>query len=184
VSEQVAARSRCLFDPGADPTRPIHVFFSYSSKDKVWRNRIHTHLASLIHEKAIATWHDRDLLAGARWEPKILAELERADIVLLLISPEFVSSPFCYAREMNYALELQSRGQLAVVPIAVSPCDWGEVPFAQLTSIPVRNRPIAKWSNRDEALVCVATGIRRLVQVIRAARGAKSMCQPSFPFPC
>jgi hypothetical protein len=164
------AAHRNLFDRVGDPSRPLRVFLSYSRDDTRWREEVDKHLAALKKERLLEVWYDRLLLPGTRWDPKIMKELEEADIVLLLISASFMHSEFCYSREMKAALACQARGQLAVVPIAVHDCDWGEAPFAELTSLPPRSKPLSSWSNRHAGLKVMSTGLRRLVEVIRAAR--------------
>src|SRR4051812_48921636 len=90
-----------LFERGDDPARILRVFISYSSKDNDWCDKIDEAFAALKRETFIATWRDRTLLAGANWDPKIFAELENSDIVLLLISQSFINSDFCYGKEMK-----------------------------------------------------------------------------------
>lgn len=64
-----------------------------------------THLSSLKREKLIVGWHDRKIGAGREWAATIDENLERADVVLLLISASFINSDYCYDREMGRALE-------------------------------------------------------------------------------
>jgi hypothetical protein len=172
-----------LFESGDDPLRTLRVFISYSSKDKDWCEKIDEAFAALKRESLVATWRDRNLLAGANWDPKIFAELEASDIVLLLISQSFIASEFCYGKEMKRALELQRDGHLAVVPVNVCECDWGDALFAKLNSIPARNRPLDSFSRATEGLTIVATGLRRLVKVVRSVRVGEAAFPPELTFP-
>jgi hypothetical protein len=172
-----------LFEAGDDPARTLRVFISYSSKDSHWCEQIDEALAALKREELIETWRDRTLLAGSNWDPKIFAELESSDIVLLLISQSFINSDFCYGKEMKRALELQSEGHLAVVPISVRECDWGDAVFARLNSIPPRNRPLDSFPRATEGLTLVAAGLRRLVKVIRGVRAGEAEVPTELTIP-
>jgi hypothetical protein len=85
------------------------VFFSYSHKDEELRDRLEVALATLKRQGLIETWHDRMLRAGDEFDPGIREELERAEIILLLVSPDFIASSYCYDVEMTPALEKRGR---------------------------------------------------------------------------
>jgi len=76
------------------------LFFSYSHADENLRNKLETHLASLKHQGYLETWHDRCILAGAEIDGEILDNLDDADIILLLISSDFIASKYCYDVEV------------------------------------------------------------------------------------
>jgi hypothetical protein len=142
--------------------RPLRVFYSYSSKDEVLREELDTHLALLQREGTIEAWHFRKILPGSEWEREIRDELERADIILLLISSDFIASDYCYDREMKRALEKHDEGTARVIPILVRPTDWERTPFARLQALPEDARPVVEWPNRDRAWLSVARGIRSI----------------------
>jgi hypothetical protein len=68
------------------------VFFSYSHKDESLRNDLEVHLAMLKRQGLIETWHDRRIVAGKDFGSSIDENLDRADIVLCLLSPDFIAS--------------------------------------------------------------------------------------------
>jgi hypothetical protein len=142
---------------------PTNVFFSYSHKDEEHRDRLETHLALLKRQGIIEAWHDRRIGAGTEWKAAIDANLAEAQIVLLLISPDFLASDFCYDVEVKRAIERHAAGATRVVPIIVRACDWESAPFAKLQALPKDAKPITKWSDPDEAWTDVARGIRKAV---------------------
>ncbi|MBC7970400.1 MAG: toll/interleukin-1 receptor domain-containing protein [Verrucomicrobia bacterium] len=73
----------------------IKIFYSYSRKDLDMRNTLEDHLSTLREADRISTWHDLELEAGTEWEPAILKKLDAADIILLLISRNFIASKYC-----------------------------------------------------------------------------------------
>ena len=99
------------------------------------------------------------------------SHFKNADIILLLISADFVSSNYCYEIEMENVLERHHAGTARVVPIILRDVDWHSAPFGKLQSLPRDGKPITLWSNRDEAWAVVARGIRNVIgRELRASR--------------
>ncbi|MDQ2888143.1 MAG: tetratricopeptide repeat protein [Chloroflexota bacterium] len=142
----------------------ISVFISYAHEDETLLRQLHTHLSSLKRQGLIKTWYDRELVAGTDWAKVIDAHLEQADIILLLVSADFIASDYCYEIEMKRALERHDAGQARVIPIAVRPADWTDLPFARLQALPTDAQPVTSWGNQDEAWVNVIAGIRRAIE--------------------
>lgn len=101
--------------------------------------------------------------AGTEWKDQIDARLDSADLILLLVSPDFLASDYCYDVELQRALERHIAGEARVIPIIVRPVDWHEAPFAKLQALPRDGKPISTWARRDEAYKDVVTGIRGAV---------------------
>ena len=137
------------------------LFFSYSHKDEDLRNELEVHLAMLKRDKLIDTWHDRRILAGDDLDTSISAKLESADVILALISPDFLASNYCYDVEMTRALERHRLGECRVIAVILRPCDWKSTPFARVLVTPTDGKPVKKWPDRDEALLDVVQQIRK-----------------------
>lgn len=144
--------------------KPIELFYSYSHRDEGMRQRLETHLSVLKRAGAIAGWHDRRIGAGAEWKRQISDHLESADVILLLISSDFLASDYCWDIEMKRAIERHDRGDALVIPIMLHPVDWEGAPFAKLEVLPRDGRPVSKWPKQDEAFTDVAKGIRAAVR--------------------
>ena len=140
------------------------VFFSYCHKDEVLRDRLETSLSAMKRQKLIDTWHDRRITAGQSFGDRIAEELERADVILLLVSPDFIDSDYCYEKEMSRALELHAAGEAVVIPVILRPSDWHHLPFGHLLAAPTDGRPVTKWPDQDEAFLDVTTKIRRALE--------------------
>lgn len=125
--------------------QPIKFFCSYSHQDEAYRADLEKHLAGLKRQQAIHSWHDRQITAGEQWAEQIAQKLEEADVVLLLISPDFMASDYCYDKEMTRALERHAQGLAKVVPILLRPTDLHGSPFLQLQGLPFEFKPISKW---------------------------------------
>jgi hypothetical protein len=144
------------------PSRPIDVFYSYSHKDEVLRERLETHLKLLKRQGIINDWHDRRISAGTEWEGQINQYLESAQIILLLISVDFLASDYCYDKEMRRALERHETGAARVIPIILRSVDMTGVPFSKLQALPRDAKPVDTWPNQDAAFTNIAQGIRQV----------------------
>lgn len=147
---------------------PFQVFISYAHEDEGLRAELNAHLAQLRNDGWIRSWDDLEIVAGQDWEKEISSRLEAAEIVLLLISADFLASEFCYHREMKRAIARHDEGVARVVPILLRPCDWETAPFGRLQALPEKARPVTSWANPDEAFTSIARGVRRLVEELRA----------------
>ncbi len=153
----------------------MRAFISYSHQDASALDRLHVHLANLQREGRIETWYDREILAGDDFDDEISRELEAADIILLLISPDFIASNYCVEREMQRALERHEAGEARVVPIIVEPCDWAEMPqLRRLKAVPKDGNPISEWANANNAYLNIVQEIRRIVDA-----GGPDVAEPS-----
>ncbi|HSU31319.1 MAG TPA: toll/interleukin-1 receptor domain-containing protein [Bryobacteraceae bacterium] len=140
------------------------VFFSYSHKDESLRDELEVHLSLLKRQGVISVWHDRRLGAGNELNAGISRELERADIILLLVSPDFLASDYCYSVERTRALERHDKGEARVIPVILRPCDWHHAPFGKLLALPRDGKPVTRWTDRDEAFLNVINAIRTVLQ--------------------
>nr|WP_277878442.1 TIR domain-containing protein [Coleofasciculus sp. FACHB-SPT36] len=146
---------------------PIEVFISYSHQDDNLREEFVTHLANLKRQGKITDWHDRAIEAGEEWETQIKGQLESARIILLLISPPFMASNYCYDIEMQRAMERHDAGTARVIPIILRACDWKDSPFSKLQLLPKDAKPVTQWGDRDDAFLNVVQGIRKAVESLR-----------------
>jgi WD40 repeat protein len=141
----------------------VEIFLSYSRKDEQLLRELEVHLAPLRKEGRVATWSDRMLEAGTAWEPALRDRLERSQIILLLVSPDFFASEFCWGIEMTSALSRHEKGDARVIPVILRSCDWRNSPLAHLQALPQDGRPIRRWPDPDEAFLDVVTGIRQIL---------------------
>jgi len=167
------------------------VFFSYSHKDEGLRDQLETHLAMLRNQGLIESWHDRRIVAGSELDASIFGQLETADVILLLVSADFLASAYCYSKEMQRAMERHNSGEARVIPVILRACDWTSAPFGGLLAAPRDGKPIMSWPDTDEALADVAKQVRRAVETLQApaansagsARPPVRSAAPAMPAP-
>ena len=139
-----------------------HVFMSYSHADEALRNELEKHLAGLLRQGVITTWHDRRIGPGEDLHGQIDGQLNTADIVLLLVSADFLASDYCYDVEMTRAMERHERGEARVIPVILRPCDWHGALFGKLMAVPPDGKAVTKHATLDDGFLEVAKAIRQL----------------------
>jgi hypothetical protein len=145
-------------------------FISYSHRDEVFRQELETHLAPLRRQGLLSVWHDRRIPPGDLVDETISENLESADLILMLISADFVASEYCYAREMTRALELHEAKAARAISIICRPCDFHGLPFAKFVLLPTDAKPVSSWTDPDAAWVDVVRGIRRTLETADSQR--------------
>ena len=152
----------------------IELAYSYAHKDQSLRDELAAHLSPLEREGLISSWHDRCIVPGKELDREIDARLDRAQIILLLLSADFIVSEYCYSREMKKATELHEAGDTRVIPVIVRPVDWSGKPFRKLLGLPDDGRAVTLWSNRDEAYLNIVRGVRRAAEELLSPEGHSS----------
>ena len=143
---------------------PLDVFISYAQKDRALRDELATHLSNLRQQGTINDWHDGDIAPGTEGEAQKLHRLNTAQIILLLISADFLASDFCYSREMKQAIARHDANEARVLPIILRPTDWEGAPFEKLHVLPTYGKPVSTWTDRDDAFHDVVQGIRKAIR--------------------
>jgi tetratricopeptide (TPR) repeat protein len=137
----------------------MEVFYSYSDQDQEYIGKLESHLSTLKRKGAISCWHHHAITAGSEFKKEIDTHLSRAEIILLLVSADFLASDYCQDIELQRAMERHQKGESRVIPIILRPCDWEGTEFAKLQPLPEKAKPITTWENEDEAFLDVAKGI-------------------------
>ncbi len=137
---------------------PVKGFVSYSHKDLEYLREMRSALAPLIRLQKLQLWDDRDINAGDEWREVLFQRLDEADIVICLVSADFVASDFCYQKEFGMALEAHRRGEKTIVPVKLRKTDWQDLPIAELQGVP--GEWITSAKNKDEAWTQVSASLR------------------------
>ncbi len=157
---------------GRQNLMPKRIFFSYSHVDATYRRELETHFAALKRGQYVETWHDLEIAPGEDWDERIMAEMEKADLVLALISPDFMNSSYIWEREIPKMTD-------KFVPIFLRPCDIDETIIAQVDGLPkdfeTKNKEALKgiqwivsshWQYRDQAYLSVVEGLKKKMKAI------------------
>lgn len=151
------------------PMKTVKLFYCYSHKDEELRDRLAVNLGGLKRRGIINEWHDRKIGLGEEWRNVLDKELEAADIILLLISPDFIDSDYCCDTEMEYAMKRHEAGEAVVIPIILDFCHADGLPFMKLQGAPRDMIPVTakSWTNQNEAFADIVKKIEMVAKEIR-----------------
>jgi internalin A len=160
---------------GIERRRAARIFVSYSHKDERLLSELKTHLSPLRRLKLIETWDDREIEAGDDWRERINENLERADLIILLVSAYFIESDYCYKKELGRALARHKKKEAHVVPVIVRDANWEAIPRLKgLGVLPKDGKPVSNWPNKHTAWRDVSERIQKVIEGMRDADPLRS----------
>ena len=152
----------------------VTLFISYSHKDERYRDELRGALTAYERRGDVTSWDDTCIMPGQKWEQEILGKLERADVVVLLLSNDFISSEYCYVKEMKRALEKAAAGENAVIPIVVRSCAFNKLELGEIQAILPEGKPINKHRDRDGAWLHVTNQLDPLIASLKSSKLAEA----------
>lgn len=163
-------------------------FISYTHADSALKEQLVRHLVPLRREGLIELWHDAMLRPGEHLDPAVQAALAASDVVILLVSADFIASEYCYEQEMLRAFARQRAGTARVIPIVLRPCQWKGVPIgdgqtlSEYVALPTDGKPVISWSDTDTAFDNAVGAIRDMLKAGGRARPSSAAATgPSAP---
>jgi len=144
---------------------PLNLFYSYCHADNIQRNELDKHLTMLIRNEVILPWHDGKITAGSNWEENIIKNLNDADIVVFLITTNWLGSDACI-KEWDLAKSFsKEQPNKLLIPVIATDCAW--VDFDDMKTmlvLPYDGNPVSMWSNSDTAWLDVYKGIKNAIE--------------------
>src|SRR5262249_20220182 len=146
----------------------INIFLSCADEDKEFLQGLERHLSSLRREGHVECWHRHKISPGSEWQDLAKKYLVNADLILLLVSPYFIVSDYCYKQDASHAMTQHESGQAHVIPIILSPVvDWQNLVFGKLQSLPT-GKAVSMWSSREDAFSNVVKGIKEVIDDLKS----------------
>ena len=142
----------------------LKVFISYSHKDAELKQQLDVQLVNLKRTIPLDIWSDNMIVAGQDWNEEISSKLKASQVILLLISPDFIASDYAYDKEMKEALNMHDFKQALVVPVMLRTIKENGLPFSKIQTLPSSPRFVNEWSNLDAAFTNVLTGLELSIQ--------------------
>ncbi|MEM9238859.1 MAG: toll/interleukin-1 receptor domain-containing protein [Pseudomonadota bacterium] len=155
------------------------VFFSYSHADEALRDQLEKQLAILKRQGLIETWHDQRIDPGQEFGSEINIHVEKDDIILLLISSDFLASDYCYEKEMLRAIERHDREDAIVIPVILRDCLWHDTPFGKILGVPTDGKPVTQWPDRDRAFRDVAQAVQKAAKRLGGSPQSRASSEPT-----
>ena len=146
---------------------PLKVFLSYCHVDEDILEKFKSHLAPSLRDGLIKVWYDRDLIAGSELNKKIIGKLDEADIVIFLVSSDFLNSYYCFEVELMRALKRKVRSEVCVIPMIVRPCDWKSTQLKDYTAMPNDGEPVSLHKDTDSVLLECACSIKNTAKHLK-----------------
>lgn len=141
--------------------RPIRYLLSHAPEDRLLRDELVQSLQVLSRQKALEIWHEGLVLPGTKVDDEIERHIDHDDIILILVSPDFLASDRCMA-QMERALRRHEQHEARLIPLLARPATWSAAPFGSLPLLPTDGTPVTSWPNRDQAWANISGGIRLL----------------------
>src|SRR5438309_1053749 len=135
---------------GDDLMNVIKLFFCYARQDKALQSQLLRHLSRLIQTGQVIPWDDSMILPGVKWKQEIDKHLKTSDIILLLVSPNFMSSAYS-GEEMQIAFQRHEAKEAHIIPVILRPTDWRDTSLGKLQALPTNGKAIVEWRDRDQA---------------------------------
>jgi internalin A len=169
VMVQVKETLRQVESPEASAPKdnPLPLFICYASANERTVKQLIPSLKVLAQRGYIGHWRDTDLVAGEDWDETIKERLSNAQVILFMVSRDFLASDYITRHERPLAMKLMEAKQAVVVPVILSPCTWQDEDFAKLESLPLKGKPVSSFNPRDEAWTLVETGLKKAVEQTR-----------------
>jgi len=142
---------------------PLKVFISYSHKNEVDKNEFIKHLSPLVDKKDIEIWHDKEMLLGTAFNEKIKNEINKSDVICLMLSADYLNSTAC-KNEKNLAFEIKKKRYIDIVPIIISDCGWKEYPDIYSILAPNDGKPVYDYDNRDKAWNIIYEELKKVIE--------------------
>ena len=120
------------------------------------------HLSVFKRNGLIDVWNCRKLEAGDEWDHKIRKELEEADIILFLVSADFLATDYIWDVEIKRAAERSQEGTAIVVPIIIRSCIWETSPLGKFNA-PEKAAVLDLAGNVDAAWVKVVKALENVM---------------------
>ena len=151
-----------------------HLLYLHAQQDRAFCQELENHLSSLRQEGLLRDWGEGFLLGGDEIAAKLQAEIARADIVVILLSADFLAADRSQA-QIDLVLAEREKRPVIIVPVVVRAVDWQRGRLGRFYALPRNGKPVAAWDRADDAWFDVAEGLHRLIQ--------KDAAAPGCPFP-
>jgi len=155
------------------PTKPIieqpkNFFISYAHKDVEYKEKLETALAVQERKGKITIWNDQEILAGQEWNAEIESHLEKADVIVLLLSADFFASDYIWDHELPIVKKCHEEETAIVIPVLLSNCDWSDSGYSHMQAVPIYPEtlhllPVARWEDSNEAWNIVVQEIKKVL---------------------
>ena len=138
----------------------ISIFLAYARKDELLVTKLENYLTRILQENNFSI-HKCEISQIDRGDD---LSLSTADLILLLVSPDFLDSDYCYRSEMAQVMKRYERNEAQIIPIILRPVYWGRTPFSQLQALPENTKPITLSDDQEATFGEIALAISTIAK--------------------
>ena len=136
------------------PSVGVNLFISYAREDEPYKKELVKHMSGLRQKGTIRDWNDQQIIPGQAWNPEIKEKLESSQVVLFLVSADFMFSDYIQDVEIARTIERHKNGQVTIIPILIRPCDFSSLKISSHQALPSAPgeglKPVSEWSNNSQ----------------------------------
>ena len=153
---------------------------AHDREDESLQESLVSHLSQLQRQGDIIIWSSQDISPGMDEENEVTSHIETADIILLLVSADFLSS-YEDSAYKDRVMARRTRSNVRVIPVLLRSVYWKTSSFGKLAALPDDGIPITSrsWSSHDDAFQNVVSGIKKVVEELTPSVAAKDVV-PTF----
>lgn len=150
----------------------LNLFYSYCQKNDKERSELQKHLDTLKENGLVDEWYDGKIMAGQKWQAQIDSNLKEANIVVFLITPEWLASTAC-KKEWEDAKKWSSfQTNKVLIPVIAIPCAWTDYSdMSKYQALPKAGKPVMSWASEAEAWLDVYKGIKIVIEDLKKKSG-------------
>jgi len=145
------------------------IFISYAHADITYQKELVKRLKPLKRKGEIILWHDGAIKTGEEWDSAIKQHLEDADIIIIMLSADFIASDYIYEHELPRIVERRRNGEIQLIPIVARSITLDDTGIEMYQCLPQdeyrRLKPIVEWDDRaiDKVWVQIDKKIRGVI---------------------
>jgi len=141
--------------------KPLKLFISYSHIDENYLKNLEKHLITLKRRGIIEVWNDKKMTTGDILDNEIKTYLSSSDIIVFIVSVDFLNSWYCYEVELKETLARLKNVNIRVIPIIARACKWTDTELGKFLAATKDGKAIAKYDDSDEAWLEVVESIEK-----------------------
>lgn len=157
----------------------MNIFIAFADQDRDVRNNLLRQMDLVKDSQGWNIWSSKEILAGEDWDAEIKQRLMDSQVVILLLSADFLTSKYILEKELPQAVEKHKRGDCLIIPVIARVCHWKDTPFGKyaqlgdIQALPVGEKPIMSkkhWDNDDEPYFEVVEGMKEAIRTFQAKK--------------
>ncbi|AMG12715.1 TIR domain-containing protein [Vibrio vulnificus] len=152
----------------------LKLFYSYCQKNDTERAELEKHLNTLVSNNSIDEWYDGKIVAGENWKAQIDANLKEANIVVFLITAEWLASDACKQEWEDAKKWANCQSVKVLIPVIARPCSWMDYSdMSDYQALPNSGKAVLLWEHQEDAWMDVYRGIKNVITALKKKSGLR-----------